>query len=363
MNSHNCYSIQSYRAPNLLGRFFKRQPKENALIEINNRLAQAKDIKEISIRDILEIGEEHGVDVYGAFTQELKMLFAQYLKYCLLDLKLTKDEIQNIQHLQRLFYLSNETVKNVQQEVCRSIYEKAVQDVISDGVVTEEEKENLKKLQKYFSISQEDAEQTYEKQAEDYIQKMLSSMVKDQRLSPDEEKYLHEIAQNMGVKLDYDDITRAALELFKLYWQIENGAIPEINVGINLHKNESCYFVYDVNWLENRKVTRRIRYSGPTVRIKIMKGVYWRAGDLGIQKVSEDVLQKIDTGRIYLTNKRIIFVGANKSITIPLTKVLDFVAYKNGVEIQKSTGKNPFLEFNNSVQLFCMIFERVLREL
>ena len=120
-----------------------------------------------------------------------------------------------------------------------------------------------------------------------------------------------------------------------------------------------------VQWYnyEHRRVMKRIRYGGPTLRIKIVKGVYWRAGDLAIQPVSEDVLMKIDSGQLFLTNKRLIFMGSMKNKVIRLQRILDFNAYKNGVDVQVTTGKSPFIEFSKDVSLFCMILGRVLREL
>ena len=131
-------------------------------------------------------------------------------------------------------------------------------------------------------------------------------------------------------------------------------------MNINLQRNETCYFRAETGWHEYRRVTRRIRYGGPTVRLRIAKGVYWRMGDLGVQTGSDDVLTRVDSGSLFLTNKRLIFMGSRKNTTIRLSKILDFTPYKNGVEIQKSSGKSPFLEFEQGVDVFCMMLGRVL---
>ena len=73
---------------------------------------------------------------------------------------------------------------------------------------------------------------------------------------------------------------------FKENWQLEHGELVPLDVGINLQKKESCFAARDVEWHETRRVTKRIKYSGPTARLRIMKGVYWRVGDIGIQRIS-----------------------------------------------------------------------------
>jgi hypothetical protein len=91
------------------------------------------------------------------------------------------------------------------------------------------------------------------------------------------------------------------------------------------------------------------------MRIKIAKGLYWRAGSIGVHKISQDVLSLIDSGTAFLTNKRIIFMGGKKNTNIALNKILDINPYSNGVEIHKATGKSPFIEISNNADIFCMI--------
>lgn len=181
-------------------------------------------------------------------------------------------------------------------------------------------------------------------------------------LSPEEEEELNILRKNLGIVEEHDENTKKLLDRYRLYWLINNGDIPTIDVNINLQKQEKCFFKANVDWYEYRKTPRRINYSGPTVRLKITKGFYWRIGSLNFQPISEEVLTYLDSGTIYLTNKRLIFIGNYKNQSIQLSKILDFIVYKNGVQLQKQTGRSPFLLFSDDIDLFAMILERVLRE-
>src|SRR5690606_2881585 len=127
--------------------------------------------------------------------------------------------------------------------------------------------------------------------------------------------------KSLGIDFNLDYNTKEMLDRYKLYWQIENGELPTIIPDINIQKSESLYFKTSVKWLEQRRVTKRINYGGPTARIKIAKGVYYRMGSIGVQKVSEDVWQTIDSGQLYLTNKRLIFMGEKGNKIIQLNKI------------------------------------------
>jgi len=72
------------------------------------------------------------------------------------------------------------------------------------------------------------------------------------------------------------------------------------------------------------------------------------------------VWQNIDGGKIYLTNKRLIFMGKKGNKTIAINKSLDIEPFKNGVFIQKESGKGPFLEFSDNVDIFSMILVRLM---
>jgi hypothetical protein len=79
-----------------------------------------------------------------------------------------------------------------------------------------------------------------------------------------------------------------------------------------------------------------------------------------VQRVSEDIWQTIDSGSMYLTNKRLIFMGQKGNKTIPINKILDFKPFKNGVDIQKDSGKSPFLQFEKNVDVFSAILSRLM---
>jgi len=290
-------------------------------------------------------------------------IYRRFLKFCFDDKNLSESELEQLAHLKFLFNFNDKIINQIHEEVALEVFNESVDEVIADGKLDKKEKELLEKLQKRLRLSDNIARNIYSKKATSYLENYLKSAISDERLSPDEENELQNIAQNLGVTLKYDEKTKELLDKYRLYWLIENGDIPIVEVDINLQKKEECYFITNSNWYEYRRVTRRIRYGGPTLRVKIAKGVYWRAGDLGFQAVSDDTLTLIDTGRLYLTNKRIIFIGYKNTKNIKHTKILDFTPYKNGVEILKDAGKSPFLEFYKGVDIFSMILGRVIREI
>jgi hypothetical protein len=357
------YKSQELKKPSLIQKLFGKVPTENGLIEINNLFASNQtDIEKISLDNIIEIAEKYKINLKKKFKAQRLELFAKYLHHCLIDSKLEDSEIISLKHVKDILLLNEKETQELLKNETEKLYSKHVKEAVSDGRLDDFEKENLEKHKTDLLISEEIADKIYETNAKQILQNFIDGAISDERLSPEEEVEINEIAKSLSIDLKVDEKSKEVLDRYKLYWQIENGDLPTIVSDINIQKSENLYFRTSVKWLEQRRVTKRINYGGPTARIKIAKGVYYRMGSVGVQSVSEDVWQTIDSGQLYLTNKRLIFMGGKGNKTIQLNKILDIKPFKNGVDIQKETGKSPFLEFNHNVDIFSMILVRLMDE-
>ena len=185
---------------------------------------------------------------------------------------------------------------------------------------------------------------------------------KDDKISPNDWNEFIEISKNLNITLESDQASDDRIERMKLNWIIEHGKLPVKQVSINLPATEQCYYYANIEWLETRRVTKRVNYSGPTYRMKIAKGLYYRVGSISPQRITSDELQVIDRGTVYVTNKRIIFTGAMKNTNILLGKILSIIPYSDGVGIEKDSGKSPILRVSNNADILAMIIARVIKD-
>lgn len=129
---------------------------------------------------------------------------------------------------------------------------------------------------------------------------------------------------------------------------IENESLQPVSVKINLQKGETCYYEGISGWLEHKSITKSVNYRGPSYSFKITKGLRYRVGNIKLQKISEDKIVEVDRGTLFITNKRIIFMGAKKNITINYNHILSIVPYNDGFGIEKDAGKSPLFNCTNS---------------
>lgn len=358
----NIYKTFEYQKPSIFQRLFKQEPKENAFIELNNLLAR-KNLKEIQIEQIEEISSKYKVDIRIKFLDRLKELYERYLEKCFADNYLTDEELEDLSLLKHLLLLKDFEINELHNKLGGDIYKRNYEDAIRNGTIEKSKEEFIYKLQQNLKLPDSIANKISSESRNQFMDIQLGKIIEDGKISPDEWEELNAIAKNLNVDMKIDEGSKSNLERMKLYWLIENGELPTKQVDINLQKNEQCYFTIFADWLETRTVTQKINYGGVGYRVKIMKGVYYRAGSVKVQRITSEQLQLIDTGQVYITNKRVIFVGSKKNSNIQLNKVLSVSPYSDGVGIEKDSGKSPILRVSNNADILAMTLGRMLNDL
>jgi len=336
-------------------RIFGLGEKFNAVVELNNTLAKSSDIMSLPLSTLNAINTKYGCAVQKKFAAEVRKLYENYVTYCFRDGALSEDEAVRLEHLQRVLGITDHEVTVLNEQAARSIYRKKLATVLSDGVLTDNERAYLENLSSDLDISEKVRREIYTQESQKKFQSMLDHFTSDGMLSPDEEAKLESFRKSISAALQFDFSTADALRKYKLMWQIRKGELPIVDPGITLQREEVCHYVTDCEWHEMRKNRVGTAYAGPTMRVKIAKGVYYRMGALAHAPVTVDAIVKIDAGRVFVTNKRLVFMGANKNVSLKLDKILDIEPFSDAVKIEKDTGRSPYLFTDEPVFLAAFI--------
>lgn len=105
--------------------------------------------------------------------------------------------------------------------------------------------------------------------------------------------------------------------------------------SILLQKNERAVSVMTAVGLREPRSVRITSgtYGGPSFRVA--KGVYFRTGTSRSYSESHEELKDIDGGDFTITNQRIVFAGARKTINIPFKKIIGIEAFSNSLIVHK----------------------------
>ncbi|MDB5272234.1 MAG: hypothetical protein JWO58_601 [Chitinophagaceae bacterium] len=313
--------------PSFFQKLFKQSPEENAVIEVNNLLA-TKSIKEISKSAIAEIEERYNISIHREFKLNLEEFYAVYLNYCLSDKFLSESELEELQHLKMILNLDDAIVTSIHKNLGKKIYKQSFEEAIADGRLSENEKSFLDKLESNLKLPEDLVKKISEESRKTFMANYVDKIISDQRLSPIEEKEMKAIAQSLNIDLQIDQKNRSTLEKLKRDWALENLPLPEIKVDLKLQKGEVCHYTDYIEWIEERRND-------------------WTV---------------IDRGYVYLTNKRVLFMGIDKLKNIRLDKILTCTIQMQGVKLGKETGKVPILKPNKDVDVMWKILGRLWKE-
>jgi Chloroplast envelope transporter len=338
-------------------RLLNKEPKENAYVEINNLIASTPT-KDIEKQQILSILERHKIS-YEKGKSRLIGIYTQILKHFLKDFIISDSELGELQRLQEILWFDKVKISKINSAVINPIFQKFVRDAFKNGVVTEQEKDWLERICEQLRIDEDTKMDLYTTEAHKVYKDRFDSVIADGLLSPDEEKELAELASNLNADISYDNNAMVLISRLRQLWQLSNGNLPVLNIPIYLQKNEQCSAYVHSSHYELRKITKAIVYSGYSVSNTFL-GVRFRSGVVKSQRITNDVLQFLDDGTLYFTNKRLLFNGSHKTTQIPLSKIIGATFYADGLIIEKSSGKDQVFKFNGDFEELQIIFDSLM---
>lgn len=347
--------------PGILQRLFPIADKQGAAKKLEDFLAGfPNDLEGLDkyraaevVRPFRVIWRKHGKAMAGP-------LLSKYLRFVWGLEPLPEDWPKQADRLVVFLGMDTQQAKLLISKEAQGKYQKVLEEYLSDNHLSKEEKLNLNRLLPELRIEPEIAKDMLSKAAETRLEQRLQELTQNERLGPQEIQELKDLAAHFGVELPEERLESKELLRFQFYWYLESGPLKGLDVGINLRKGEEAYLSLPVAWYEYRSRTRRINYGGPTARIRIARGIYWSAGSLGVERVSEDYLKLMDTGLLYITNKRLLFMGQKGNKQLPYYRILSYEPFSNGLTLQKDSGPTPFLEIESQVDFATILLDRML---
>jgi envelope transporter Tic110 len=354
------FSHVDLESPGFVGRLFGRKPKENALREIQNLLAD-RAVKDLAAADVENILSEYALPRERA-SHGLLDFYRQALAYGIKDFHISDDEIADLRQLRYVLGLDEVSATAIEAELLREKYRVALRTALADGHLSDEEKGRLAVVAANFSLPDDAKAAIYKEEVHAVIQEAFNKMIADQRLTAGEEQQLAAMSENLGVKVTYGAELEQKIARYRQLAQVENGQLPQVQCGVLLQRGETCHAQFPSTLHELRTVTKAVAYHGPSGRIRIMKGLSWRYGYVNVQRVTSEQRRELDSGTLLITNKRLLFNGARKNVSLPLNRIIHFTLYKDAVQIEKDSGKDQYFKGSGDLELIGAVLEACLRQ-
>jgi len=223
-------------------------------------------------------------------------------------------------------------------------YREKLAHFLSDSKISAEEKGELESISKKFALTPDEIGKLQKSALSGVFQNITS----DQRITEEERQSLEVLLNHFGLQTKDIKFDQKSFNKFYSLALIDKGILPEIKEGnhdINIifKKGEVLHFGAASVLRKLKRVTTRINYGGFTGSIKIMKGVRYRVGSLGIGTESKEVLASEDNGIFYITNQNVGYIGSRKQFSVPFGKVHSFELRPEGMYIFKQGKETPHI--------------------
>jgi hypothetical protein len=188
--------------------------RQNALIELNNQIAETGSIRAVIAEDVLALEAMHRVSIPNDLPGETRILYARYLRHFLEDDFLGDDEKKELAALERLLRLPPDVRASVRKAVAAWLYETRAREAMHDGRVDDDERTLLDRIVADLELPADEAEKIFRAQARARVEAAAKAAAQDRVILDAEAAELDAIATHLGVSIEegIGDIPRATLD-------------------------------------------------------------------------------------------------------------------------------------------------------
>jgi len=180
------------------------------------------------------------------------------------------------------------------------------------------------------------------------VASVFTNIGSDKRITDDEKNSLEKLLNHFNLSKSDIAFNQDNFNKFYTLALVDKGVLPTIEngqseVNIVFKEGEALHWAVAASLMKRKKVTTRVNYGGLTGSVKIMKGVRYRVGSIGVSSVSKEIMDTEDSGAFYITNQRIGYIGYRKQFSFPFKKIGSLELRSDGLHIFKDGKEAPYI--------------------
>lgn len=324
------FKKQSLRGKSLLQKLFRQEPIENAIISLNNLLAEVSPLT-LTHEQLNAIESKYKLKLSQAFPLNLQEFYIVHWNDWLKTGRSDAPIQQELDHLASLFDLNITVTDRLIRLNGEVWYGDKLKQILNNRQVSAKDEADLAAFAGRVKLSDSIAAKMYDEERLRLLGEAAEQFIQRERLSPSDETMLRSLASDLRLRPNLIQPLSNRLLPFKQYWQLENGPLPVIETAGPLQKNEICHFYASrVSWMETRAVGR------------------------GFSQ-----LEQVNFGTLYLTNKRLVFEGQSKNSVLSYDRISRIGQRSEGIQLYKDKGKDLVLKLTSDQTSFHIIIQRL----
>ena len=353
------------KGANLLDGMLGRESYQAGLLAVWDLLSKAPTQCLIPEEAWASLGEKLGYDVRKRCREDLLKWYRQAVEAYLSDRYFAPQEKTDLGNLARSFGLDASAAEAIHGEAFASYCRIGMLTVLLRDIPPQQKREQINLLGKEVPLSEEKVKETFGAAMQSYFEQRLKALMRQEDggevMDPAAYAAFASEIKQMDINLSMDDKLVDRIDSAQRLWSLCRSPLKEVPCELDLG-NEGCFWTQHVELGLNKRVTTRRSYGGFGTSIKIGGPLRYRTGSYEVERQTEQRLEKVDSGILVFTSKRVIFSGSLKSLNFKYAKVLDVTVYNNAIEIDKDTGGDVVFFFPSGQAEAAVILRRLVKQ-
>lgn len=356
----NGFEKQELETQGMMSKLFGSKPGHNALVEINNFLAENTNARELTAEIVDNFIKTWGAKFDSSNIEYRSGMYRKVADSVYLTAQSKDDPVfEETRHLAQILGLPENLQRLADKGAKKVAYFARCRKIISS-----EETLQIDEINAIFGYDYEDGYDIRVQVFHDYFNKKFDEIAEQQRFSPDEESALREICTKLDIPYEFKPNIQNALDKYRYLWSAENAPLGNIKVDFPMNEGEICHAAaQQAGFCEHKTIEKEDNYFELTRRLEIDETISFKGEKIEHPHFTEEVTAVVDIGYLFFTNQRVIYLSNKMAKVIELNDLDNANLSVNIIYFTKKDGEAMAIKFNDDVaEVMFAIFKRILNE-
>lgn len=353
------FKKQELEKQGFMGRLFGSKPQQNAFVEINNILADAKSAQELTKDAAAAIFKKWGCKFSDANMNQRSAIYRKVADNAFSTAQSKDDPVLNDRaHIAAIFDIPENLCRLADNGAKKSAYFSRCR-----GLVTGEEKLDIAAVNELFGYDYEDGFDFRKQVFNDYFNGEFDRIAGAKRFTPQDEQRLRGMCAKLDIPYEFKANIDNALTKYRYLWNAENAPLGDVKVDFPLEEGEICHAAGQAYLCEVKTVAKEDNYYQLTRKLRIDETISFKGEHIEHPQIMEETAVITDTGFLFLTNNRIIYLSKKLARQIRLDDLKTADLSTNIINVHQNNGESlSFKMQDDAAEVLFAILRRILKD-
>lgn len=300
-------------------KMFGSKPAENGWKALNNLLAEADSVCDLTEADVHDALKRWGVKFHEDNLNQRTALYRRLADVVYTEAQ-TKDDygFTQLKHLAELL-----AIPEYQQKLADKGAKTTAYFNRCNALLRNEEQLTIDQINELFGYDYEDGFASRKQVFQAWFNQKFTDISNCERYTPEDEAALRADCEKLAVPFEFKSNINNALEKYRSLWNAEHQPLGNIQQdAFPLMEGETCHAYTNCGLCQHKVVEREDNYYQLTRKFKIDETVAFKDDKIEHPKLKEEMTVLLELGMFFLTSQRLVYIGKKSAFNIRLKDIL-----------------------------------------